>query len=193
MHLPELVGSSGLLVLAATNAPVKPWISRKIVHMGIGTLLLNADISDPNVVNSIYTVGSTVALLTTAQGLKHISDGRKTDGFIKDIGIFGYVMSCCMCLLLSVPYSEITPLFYSDPAGAIIGRTIDSPKIWENKTIAGTTAVIGTTFITTHGDIPEKITVSIIVALIELFGGKIDNSLIASFLILRYLIENNIT
>ena len=43
MHLPELVGSSGLLVLAATNAPVKPWISRKIVHMGIGTLLLNAD------------------------------------------------------------------------------------------------------------------------------------------------------
>ena len=192
MHLPELVGSSGLLVLAATNAPVKPWISRKIVHMGIGTLLLNADISDPIVVNSIYAIGSTVAVLTTVQGLNHISEGRKTDGFIKDIGIFGYVMSCCICLLLSVPYSEITPLFYSDPAGAIIGRTIDSPKIWENKTIAGTTAVIGTTFITTHGDIPEKITVSIIVALIELFGGKIDNSLIASFLIIRYLIENNI-
>jgi hypothetical protein len=191
MHLPELLGSSGLLLLGATNAPVKPWISRKIVHIGIGTLLLNADISDPNIVNSIYAVGVGIGTLSTIQGLKHISDGRKTDGFIKDIGIFGYIMSCCICLLLSVPYSEISPLFYSDPAGAIIGKTINSPKIWENKTIAGTGGVIGTTFITTHGNIPEKITISIMIALIELFGGKIDNLLIASFLIARYLIENN--
>ena len=192
MHLPELVGGSGLLLLGATNAPVKPWISRKIVHIGIGTLLLNADVSDPNVVYGIYTTGAAVAALTTAQGIKRISEGRKTDGFIKDIGIFGYVMSCCICLLLSVPYSEISPLFYSDPAGAIIGRTINTPKIWENKTIAGTGAVIGTTFITTHGELTEKITVSVIVALIELFGGKIDNSLIAGFLIFRYLLENSL-
>ena len=156
------------------------------------TWSLNADVSDPNVVYGIYTAGVGIAALTTAQGIKLISEGRITDGLIKDIGIFGYVMSCCICLLLSVPYSEISPLFYSDPAGAIIGRTIDSPKIWENKTIAGTSAVVGTTFITTHGDIPEKIIISIIVAFIELFGGKIDNSLIGGFLIVRYLLENSL-
>ena len=192
MHLPELLGGSGILLLGATNAPVKPWINRKIVHMGIGTLLLNADVSDPDVVNSIYITGTVVALLTTAKGLKHISDGRKTDGFIKDIGIFSYVMSCCLCLFLTVPYKEMAPLFYSDPAGAIIGRTINSPKIWGNKTIAGTSAVIGTTLISTHGELSEKLIVSLIVAFIELFGGKIDNLLIAGFLIFRYLLENSI-
>ena len=43
-----------------------------------------------------------------------------------------------------------------------------------------------------NGELTEKITVSVIVALIELFGGKIDNSLIAGFLIFRYLLENSV-
>ena len=190
MHLPELAGGTGLLLLTATNAPVSPWISRKIVHMGVGTLLLNADVSDPNVVYGIYSAGALISGLTTVNGIKHISDGRKTGGIVKDIGIFSYVISCCLCLVLSVPYSEISPLFYADPAGAIVGRTLESPKIWENKTIAGTGAVLSTTFVTTSGDIPEKLVVSILVAMIELFGGKLDNSLIAFFLIIRYLIES---
>lgn len=193
MHLPELIGSSGLLLLGATNIPVKPWISRKIVHMGIGTLLVNADVSDPNVIYSIYTSGTLVAGLTTIKTLKQISDGKKNDGFIKDIGIFSYVITCVSCLFLSVPYTEITPLFYSDPAGAIIGQSFNSSKIWENKTIAGTCAVLGMTLFTTHGEIGEKIIVSIIVAIIELFGGNIDNVLIGGFLIIRYIIKNNIS
>lgn len=192
MHLPELAGGTGLLLLTATNAPISPWISRKIVHMGVGTLLLNADISDPTVVAGIFTAGAGVlGGLTATNGIKHISDGRRTDGIVKDIGIFGYVASCCLCLALSVPYSEMSPLFYADPAGAIIGRTIDSPKIWENKTIAGTGAVLGTAFLTTNGDIPEKLAVSILIAMIELFGGKIDNSLIAFFLIAKYIVETH--
>ena len=192
MHLPELAGGTGLLLLTAVNAPVSPWISRKILHIGVGTLLLNADISDPNVVSGIYTVGAGVmGGLITTNGIKHISDGRRTDGIIKDIGIFSYVASCCFCLALSVPYSEICPLFYADPAGAIIGRTIESPKIWENKTIAGTSAVLGTAFVTVDGNLSEKITISILLTMIELFGGKIDNSLIAFFLIIKYIIQNH--
>tara|TARA_Y100000741_G_C18259331_1_gene560060 strand:- start:2580 stop:3167 length:588 start_codon:yes stop_codon:yes gene_type:complete len=192
MHLPELAGGTGLLLLTATNAPISPWISRKIVHMGVGTLLLNADITDPNVVSGIYIASAgAIGTLITTNGIKHISDGRRTDNIVKDIGIFGYIISCCLCLALSVPYSEISPLFYADPAGAIIGRTIESPKIWENKTFAGTGAVFGTAFITTTGDIPEKLSLSILIAIIELFGGKIDNSLIAFFLILKYIVETN--
>lgn len=192
MHLPELAGGTGLLLLTAINAPVSPWISRKIVHVGVGTLLLNADISDPSVVSGIYTAGaSVIGGLTVTNGIKHISDGRRTDGIVKDIGIFGYVASCCLCLVLSVPYSEMSPLFYADPAGAIIGRTIESPKIWENKTIAGTGAVFGTAFVTSTGDIPEKLVVSILIAMIELFGGKIDNLLISFFLIAKYILETN--
>ena len=187
MHLPELAGGTGLLLLTATNAPVSPWISRKIVHMGVGTLLLNADVSDPNVVNGIYSTSAIVSGLITANGIKHISDGRKNDGIIKDIGIFGYVFICCLCLALSVPYSEISPLFYADPAGAIVGRTIESPKIWENKTLAGTSAIFGTSLLTIDGNIEDKIITSSIITLIELFGNKVDNSLIALFLIMKYL------
>ena len=74
MHLPELAGGTGLLLLTAINAPVSPWISRKIVHMGVGTLLLNADISDPSVVSGIYTAGAgVIGGLTVTNGIKHIS------------------------------------------------------------------------------------------------------------------------
>ena len=76
---------------------------------------------------------------------------------IKDIGIFGYVIACCLCLYLMVPYSEIAPLFYADPMGAIIGKTIESPKIWENKTLAGTSAIFGTSLLTIDGNIEDKI------------------------------------
>ena len=193
MHLPELAGGTCLLLLTAVNAPVSPWISRKIVHMGVGTLLLNADISDPSVVSGIYTAGAgVIGGLTVTNGIKHISDGRRTDGIVKDIGIFSYVASCCLCLVLSVPYSEMSPLFYADPAGAIIGRTIESPKIWENKTILGTGAVFGTALVTTNGSIEEKISASLLIAMIELFGGKIDNLLIAFFLIIKYIIQNHL-
>ena len=191
MHLPELLSCTSLLLYTSTNAPIKPWISRKIVHMGIGTLLLNADISDPNVVNGIYTSGVLVSGLTTINGIKHISEGRKTDGIIKDIGIFSYVISCCLCLLLNVPYIEMTPFFYADPAGAIFGRTIESPILWENKTLAGTSAVLTTATITSTGEIHEKILAGVMITIIELFGGKIDNSLIATFLILKYLLMQN--
>ena len=191
MHLPELIGSSGLLLLTTTNAPLKPWISRKILHIGIGTLLLNADISDPNVVNTIYSSCFLTGAAITNKGLNRVSHDRINDGFIKDIGIFGYVLSCYFCLLLSVPYNEISPLFYADPAGAIIGRTTNTTKIWENKTIAGSGAVFTTSLLTLHGDINEKILSALIITMIELFGGKIDNSLIAFFLIAKYLIQNN--
>ena len=87
MHLPELIGSSGLLFLGATNIPVKPWITRKIIHIGIGTILVNADVSDPNVVFSIYSTGSLVAGLSTIKKIKQLTDD-KNNTFIKDIGIF---------------------------------------------------------------------------------------------------------
>ena len=181
MHLPELLVGVGSLLFSAVNLPVKPWISRKIVHIGSGTLLLNADISDPNVINAIYASSLIVGTTTTFNGIKHISKGRTTDGIIKDIGIFSYVLACSMCILLEVPYSEMTPLFYADPAGAIFGRTIDSPKLYENKTLAGTSAVLSTAIMTSSGDLDVKILSGVMIMFIELFGGKIDNALIASF------------
>ena len=87
MHLPELVTGSSLLLLTTTNAPIKPWISRKILHIGIGTLLLNADISDPNVVNGIYSSCFLSGAVITNKGLNKVSDDRKNNGFIKDISI----------------------------------------------------------------------------------------------------------
>tara|TARA_B100001173_G_C15936605_1_gene525213 strand:+ start:496 stop:1074 length:579 start_codon:yes stop_codon:yes gene_type:complete len=192
MHLPELLLGVSSLLFSAINLPVKPWISRKLVHIGTGTLLLNADISDPNVINAIYTSSLIVVTSTTLNGIKHISKGRTSDGIIKDIGIFSYVLACSMCLLLEVPYSEMSPLFYADPAGAIFGRTIDSQKLYENKTLAGTSAVLSTAIITSSGGLDEKLLSGVMIMFIELFGGKIDNALIASFLFLKYFLINSL-
>ena len=191
MHLPGLAIGTALMTLTSSNAPLTPWINRKFLHMGVGSLLLNADISDPQVVLGIYTTSAAVCGLITVDGMKLVSEERKTDGLVKDLGIFSYSVSCFLCLALSVPYSEMAPLFYADPAGAIIGRTIQSPQIWNNKTIAGSTAVFGTTFITLPSsyEVHEKLVLSTIITIIELFGGEIDNSLISFFLISNYYFQ----
>lgn len=193
MLLPELVAGTALLTITSANAPVSPWISRKILHMGVGTLLLNADISDPQVVSGIYTAATAVCGLITVDGMKLVSEERKNNGLVKDLGIFSYAISCFFCLALSIPYSEMTPLFYADPAGAIVGRTVKSHQIWNNKTIAGSTAVFGTTFITLPPsyELNEKIVISTFITIIELFGGEIDNLLISLFLISKYYMFTN--
>tara|TARA_Y100001937_G_scaffold128698_1_gene206970 strand:- start:2432 stop:3028 length:597 start_codon:yes stop_codon:yes gene_type:complete len=193
MHLPELATATAMLTIVSTNAPISPWISRKILHMGVGTLLLNADLSDSQVVSGIYTTSAAVCGLVTVDGMKLVSDQRKTDGFVKDLGIFSYAISCFFCLALSVPYSEMAPLFYADPSGAIIGRTIKSAQIYNNKTLAGSTAVFGTTFITLpySYQLHERIVISTFITVIELLGGDIDNLLISLFLMSKYCMFTN--
>ena len=185
--LPQLTVGTGIILASAIKAPVSPWISRKIVHIGVGTLLIHADVADPEVVAGIYTVGTAAAGYTVFKGINQISKGRETEGPIKDIGVFGYTMACMTALVLSVSYSDMAPLFYADPAGAIVGRSFNTTEIYDGKSIGGTTTVFATAALTTDGGLEEKVMAGIMIALIELFGGKIDNSLIALFLIWKAL------
>ena len=185
--LPQLIAGTGTILASAIKAPVSPWISRKIVHIGVGTLLINADISDPDVVAGIYAAGSAAAGYTAFKGINQISKGREVGGPIKDIGIFGYVMACMAALALSVDYSDMAPLFYADPAGAIVGRSFNTTEIYDGKSIGGTSAVFATAALTTDGGLEDKLMAGIVIAVIELFGGKVDNSLIALFLIWKAL------
>ena len=189
--LPQLATGTGLLVASAIKAPIAPWISRKIVHIGVGTLLLNADVSDPEVVTGIYAASTAVAGYTTFKGFEQLSAGRETEGVVKDMGIFSYAIACCSCLALSIPYQAMAPLFYADPAGAIVGRLSQNTTIplYQDKSVQGTVAVFTAAALSTDQELPEKLLVGILVATIELFGGKIDNSLIALFLMIRYLIQ----
>ena len=185
--LPQLTVGTGVILASAIKAPVSPWISRKIVHIGIGTLLIHADVADSEVVAGIYTAGTAAAGYTAFKGINQISKGREMEGPIKDIGIFGYTVACMAALLLSVSYSDMAPLFYADPAGAIVGRSFNTTKIYDEKSIGGTGAVFATAALTTDGELEERVMAGSVIALIELFGGKIDNSLIALYLIWKAL------
>jgi hypothetical protein len=111
----------------------------------------------------------------------------------RDVGILGYTFSCCICVALGLSLSDIAPLFYADPAGAIVGRSmsksgVSNPKLFgTSKTLAGSVAValvaFCSTFLGQQQYFTARLMQSFYVAAIELFGGEFDNPLIGIFLI----------
>ena len=95
---------------------------------------------------------------------------------------------------LGIPLAHVSPLYYADPMGAIVGRNI---KTWHvpyagKKSVGGTLAVILTAFLnlvylTGCSKLNAGITATLI-GLIELYSGEWDNVCISGGLALRYLI-----
>merc|ERR1712086_974951 len=86
---------------------------------------------------------------------------------------------------MGYPVRALAPLFFADPAGAVVGKFCTRRGFnkgwWENKTVAGTIAVFLFAFLSL--DVPEvapRMLIAIACALGEAIGGKtFDNLVIA--------------
>jgi len=91
----------------------------------------------------------------------------------------------CFWFYTQQPPAALAPLFFADPAGAVVGKGCSKYGInvtwYENKTVAGTLAVATFAFLSL--DIPEvsaRLGVAVVCALAEAFGGKTyDNAFVA--------------
>lgn len=169
--------------LLPTITPLPPWIPRKCVHIGIGSLLISSDIHNKLLRRTIYA--STLLACVSFPFPRVFSFARN-----QDVGILGYTTIASLCAHLHIPFRAVAPMFYADPAGAIVGRTLPrslNPIIFGKKTLAGTLAVSLVSFLTTDDILLEKARNATIIPLIELFGGKFDNSFIGMYLIFRYM------
>lgn len=115
----------------------------------------------------------------------------------RDIGItfFGIIVS--IWAIFEWDFKALTPLFFADPMGAIVGKAIKTPKWIGEKTVAGSLAVFITAVLTTGYVCPslrDRILLGGIVTVCEAIGGKYDNATMSIPLILFYInqkTENN--
>eukprot|EP00419_Tripos_fusus_P027841 CAMPEP_0172726396 /NCGR_PEP_ID=MMETSP1074-20121228/90599_1 /TAXON_ID=2916 /ORGANISM="Ceratium fusus, Strain PA161109" /LENGTH=133 /DNA_ID=CAMNT_0013553399 /DNA_START=321 /DNA_END=722 /DNA_ORIENTATION=- len=106
-------------------------------------------------------------------------------GELYDAGISIYLLIVGSWFYLQMPIRALAPLFFADPAGAVVGKYCSERGInfawWQNKTIMGTLAVF--VFAVLSLDVPEllpRIALGACCALAEAFGGKtFDNAVIA--------------
>jgi hypothetical protein len=168
-----------LLAFVFLNTLLPPWGSRKVLHMGTGTLLVLVDPADPLLPWATYAVAALFIAAVWARRL-HISD-------VRDVGITNYLLFCCACVAWGVPFSSVMPLFYADPMGAIVGRTVASPKLVGAKSAAGTAAVFVTAALTAaEASWAGALGSAAAVAGLELFAGKWDNPAIGAWLLCRH-------
>lgn len=177
MDVPTLVLLSiPLLTFVQFNTLLPSWGSRKVLHMGTGTLLIFCDVHDPLFRLSTYVV-TVVAILVVCSTKLHFTDMR-------DVGVSTYLLICSACVALRIPLIHLAPFFYADPMGAIVGLNIHTTNIVGDKSLAGTIAVFATSALTlgeTH--LSNKIATALLLAIIELVCGKWDNMAIGLFLL----------
>lgn len=167
---------------------IPTWVPRKAVHMGIGSLLISSNIHDESLQKLIYTATFLTAI--TFPFPKVFSFARN-----KDLGILGYTLISSVCAHRRIPFKSMGPMFFADPMGAIVGRTLPrriNPVLFGKKTLGGSLAVSIASYVSTD-DPKQKLENALFIPYIELLGGPFDNSLIGLYLINQYTKNNHLT
>ena len=181
-----------ILLTAVLALSLQPWVARKLVHVGIGLLLVHADLDDVRVRGSVY-LATALTLALVAAGVAYRASFRPDAclrfmhaGVAIDPGVVFYVCVCSFACAVRLEFVFLLPLFLADPMGAIVGRNVRSPKLYGSKSLAGTAAVWATAFLTLpEVDAANRAAGATVIAALELWSGDYDNPAIGGFLLLR--------
>ncbi|CAJ1363753.1 unnamed protein product [Effrenium voratum] len=157
--------------------------ARKACHAGSGALMLLLDSRDPLARGFIYLVVASSLAMTWRLVPKWVPSFRFGD--VYDVGISVYLVIVAFWFYMQQPVGALAPLFFADPAGAVVGKFCSKRGCnrawWENKTIMGTLAVFLVAYASL--DVPDfagRVLLALVCALAEAFGGKtFDNAVIA--------------
>mmetsp|Transcript_48374 Transcript_48374/g.78591 ORF Transcript_48374/g.78591 Transcript_48374/m.78591 type:complete len:202 (+) Transcript_48374:101-706(+) len=186
MHVFTVIGlQTSLLVFLQFGEKALPslFAARKTCHAGSGLLMLSLDSTDPIARAYVYMVVVTSLALTWRMVPKWVPSFRFGD--LYDAGITIYLLIVGSWFYMQQPVRALAPLFFADPAGAVVGKFCSKRGFnyvwWENKTIMGTLAVFVFAFLSL--DVPglaPRAGIAFASALCEAFGGKtFDNAVIA--------------
>lgn len=191
-HIFVLVELGMLVWLELLARSKSQFIARKTCHSATGILMLLLDSTDHLARFATILIGMSSLLMTwgvtEALGIPAFSFGKK-----KDVGITIYLIIVMSWFWFSMPPAVLSPMFFADPAGALVGESIRSPKLVGMKSVAGSSAVFGTLMVTLLLFYPPMSLASMIFlsaagTLAELFSGEFDNLMLAAAVIGGYFI-----
>mmetsp|Transcript_78822 Transcript_78822/g.159958 ORF Transcript_78822/g.159958 Transcript_78822/m.159958 type:complete len:167 (-) Transcript_78822:87-587(-) len=152
-------------------------------HAGSGFLMLYLNSKDVVARCYVYMVVVTSLAMTWRLVPAWVPQWRFGDCY--DAGISIYLLIVGAWFYLQLPVRALAPLFFADPAGAVVGKFCSRRgfnKVWyENKTIMGTLAVY--TFALLSLDVPgilPRALIAVACAVAEAFGGKTYDNLVIS-------------
>ena len=156
--------------------------ARKLCHAGCGMGFLQLDAAKPECRSFVWAVAvSSVALTWDLLPLPPFRFANP-----RDVGVTVYLALISAWFYLQLPATILAPLFFADPAGAVVGkwasRTLPAnPRVYGQKTACGSLAVLLATFATTTYpcSLAARTLIAASAALAEALGGAYDNLAIA--------------
>lgn len=191
-----LIETVMLLVLECFPKLLSDFAARKICHSCSGLLFLTLDSTSAAGRGAMYLIGISSILmtweLTSLVGIKPFRFGST-----KDVGMTIYLVLVLLWFFGELPPAALAPMFFADPAGAVVGKWMTRNyskynKAWyEKKTVAGSLAVFTFTLLTLKVFYPPMVfwhmlLLSLVAPLAEAVGGSFDNLLLSAVVIGGY-------
>ena len=166
------------------------FVTRKLCHAGCG---LGIMLLDPAVLaDRLFVWGVAASSILMTWGMSPIPAFRFSRP--RDVGVTAYLglVSCWFYLRLSPPI--LAPVFFADPAGAIVGKGAArllgerNPRWYQQKTLAGSLAVLALIYLTISYPCTtlQRGAISLAAALAEAFGGDYDNLALAAVVLIGW-------
>lgn len=152
-------------------------------------MMLHLDQSDWQARYFVYTVVISTLVMHFGTPLKFRFSRNK------DVGITGYLLLVGCFFYTRTPVDVIMPVFFADPAGAIVGRfaakylPVRNPKWIGEKTVLGSLAVFFVTFFTLiFGNTIERLVIAFTITIAEGYALDYDNIIVAFVVILSWVV-----
>mmetsp|Transcript_17273 Transcript_17273/g.51951 ORF Transcript_17273/g.51951 Transcript_17273/m.51951 type:complete len:246 (+) Transcript_17273:92-829(+) len=190
-----------LAFLEKSTACLSNFQARKMCHAGSGLLLLQLDSRDAQARWFVYLVG-TSALVLTWELIPKIPPFRF--GKARDIGMTVYMTVAMIWFYMQMPIHVLAPMFFADPAGAIVGKYLSGLKdkgfrnpVWwrgggTTKTVGGSAAVLFFTVVSfaPPATLPQRLVIGLLAVFAEALGGAFDNLLLVLVVVGSRLVLN---
>ncbi|PQM62137.1 MAG: hypothetical protein CML47_01445 [Rhodobacteraceae bacterium] len=155
--------------------------NRKLVHMGIGCLLVSLSPKDASAIVLFSLLAIIFILPSLRLGIEKYNEPLSYDTGVLCWLFFSFLW-CVMHNSATIDsYHNCLPFYIADPAGAIVGRTTN-PKlvklIWKNKSLQGSAMIWIVSYV-----LSKSILLPFLITSAELFGDDYDNGIIGTLLI----------
>ena len=178
-----IMASIGLWVVFLAYASagfISNFHSRKMCHAGCGLGMMFLDSTRLDCRLFVWSVAaSSIAMTWNLSPLKPFRFARP-----KDVGITVYLTLVSSWFFWQLPPSILAPLFFADPAGAVVGKAATrylgpmyNPRWYGQKTVLGTVAGVAFTYasITFEASGWARRAIAASAAVVEALGGEYDN------------------
>jgi len=156
-------------------------------------MMLHLDMTDWLARYFVYSVAVTSLVMVWQLGTTFNFRFSRT----KDVGISVYLCIVVAFFYTSTPLEIINPVFFADPLGALVGKSLTSagvcnPKWIGEKTLGGSAAVFLASYLTlVFGSPSFKAILSLVITLMEGLTLEFDNLFITITVIVGYLYNLN--